>query len=283
MTEPRVGRRAPRLRRATWKRRVQAALARRARTRENRSLAWRLLAPLVFLLAGALFVTSAISADGTDLRAGRFSDLSSLLRQQTEETDEARATARRLTEEVHDLSAQVGNGNVRQVQERAQLLWEPVGLVPVTGPGLTVTLDDAPEEVRNSADVEVHDLIVHQQDIQAVVNALWAGGAEAMTIQDQRVISTTGIKCVGNTVRLHGVPYAPPYVIAAVGNPAAMLTSLSSSPYIGIYRQYVEAYELGYEVEAHSKLVLPGYEGSTDLKYARPAGGSPSRSDGDDL
>ena len=52
---------------------------------------------------------------------------------------------------------------------------------------------------------------MHQQDIQAVVNALWAGGAEAMTIQGQRVISTTGIKCVGNTVVLHGVPYSPPY------------------------------------------------------------------------
>ena len=53
-----------------------------------------------------------------------------------------------------------------------------------------------------------------------MVNALWSGGAEAMTIQGQRVISTTGIKCVGNTVLLHGVPYSPPYVITAVGDHA---------------------------------------------------------------
>ena len=51
-----------------------------------------------------------------------------------------------------------------------------------------------------------------------MVNALWSGGAEAMTLQKQRVISTTGIKCVGNTVVLHGVPYAPPYEITAIGD-----------------------------------------------------------------
>ena len=83
---------------------------------------------------------------------------------------------------------------------------------PVRGPGLTVTLDDAPERRdRLGGHATPNDLVVHQQDIQAVVNALWAGGAEAMTIQGQRVIATTGIKCVGNTVVLHGVPYSPPY------------------------------------------------------------------------
>ena len=59
-----------------------------------------------------------------------------------------------------------------------------------------------------------------------MVNALWSGGAEAMTIQGQRVISTTGVKCVGNTVVLHGIPYAPPYVISAIGNPDRLRAAL---------------------------------------------------------
>ena len=246
MSEPQKERRASPLRRESWQRRVQAARARRARTRGNRSLGWRLLAPLVFLLAGALFITSGVNADGTDLRAGRYADLGSLLRQQKQQTDERRAEAARLTEEVNRLSAQVGDRSAQEVHRDAEALRRPVGLVPVEGPGLTVTLDDAPDEVVDSADVEVGNLIVHQQDIQAVVNAMWAGGAEAMTIQGQRVISTTGIKCVGNTVRLHGVPYSPPYVIRAVGDPDAMLTSVNASPYIEIYLQYVERYRLGY-------------------------------------
>ncbi len=265
---------------------MQAALALRARTRGNRSMGWRLLAPLVFLLAGALFITSGVNADGTDLRAGRYADLGSLLSQQKAETDQRRAEARRLTEEVNRLSAQVGDTSAQEEQAKAEALRAPAGLVPVKGPGLTITLDDAPEEVAEAAeDGDANKFVVHQQDIQAVVNALWAGGAEAMTLQDQRVISTTGIKCIGNTVRLHGVPYAPPYVITAVGDPDAMLTSMNESPYIEIYMQYVESpeFQLGFEVEAHSEVELPGYEGSLELGYARPAGADASLPDDSDV
>ncbi len=101
-------------------------------------------------------------------------------------------------------------------------------------------------------------LVVHQQDIQAVVNALWSGGAEAMTLQKQRVVSTTGIKCVGNTVVLHGVPYAPPYVITAVGDVGAMKDALDSSDYIAGYLTYVRAYDLGYRVTSSADTTAAG-------------------------
>ena len=110
-----------------------------------------------------------------------------------------------------------------------------------------------------------------------MVNALWAGGAEAMTIQGQRVISTTGIKCVGNTVVLHDVPYSPPYIITAVGNRDEMLTSVNLNPYIEIYLQYVERYQLGWAVDVHTEVALPAYNGSLDLAYARPAGNTPGQ------
>jgi uncharacterized protein YlxW (UPF0749 family) len=283
MTEPEQHRRAPLPWGGTWKRRITVALARRARARENRSWGWRILVPAMFLLAGALFITSGVNADGTDLRAGRYADLGSLVGQQKNQTDERRAEVNELTEEVNRLSAQVGDNSAQEVQEKAAALRGPAGLLPVTGPGLTVSLDDAPDEVRESADTAVNNLVVHQQDIQAVVNALWAGGAEAMTIADQRIISTTGIKCVGNTVRLHGVPYSPPYVISAIGDPDTMLTSLNESPYIAIYKQYVDRFLLGYEVSVSAELELPGYEGSLDMDYARPAGEDANRPDDSDL
>jgi uncharacterized protein YlxW (UPF0749 family) len=81
-------------------------------------------------------------------------------------------------------------------------------------------------------------------------------------------VSTTGIKCVGNTVVLHGVPYSPPYRIAAVGDPASLETSLAASDYIDAYLTVVESHGLGYEVTSSSRLELPGYKGSTTLKYA---------------
>ena len=282
MTQPHKTHRGSTLVRETWSRRVRAAWARRARTRENRSLAWRLMVPAVFLLAGGLFITSALTSDGTDLRAGRFGDLGTVVRQQKEETDQLRAEANDLAQEVNTLSEQIGGSDVEEVRAAADALRQPAGLVAVKGPGLTISLNDAPEDVVDSADIAVDKLVVHQQDIQAVANALWAGGAEAMTIQGQRVISTTGIKCVGNTVVLHDVPYSPPYVITAVGNPDAMLTSVNTNPYIEIYLQYVERYQLGWEVDAHSEVTLPAYQGLLDLGYARPAGNAAGESaDGD--
>jgi uncharacterized protein YlxW (UPF0749 family) len=103
-----------------------------------------------------------------------------------------------------------------------------------------------------------------------VVNALWAGGAEAMTIQGQRVISTTGIKCVGNTVVLHGVPYAPPYVIEAIGDADSLLAAINDSPSIQIYKQYVDAYGLGYAVDRVAAIEAPAFSGSVGLRFAAP-------------
>jgi len=286
MTEQENEHRASPLSRDPWRRRLQVALANRVRMRGARSWGWRLLAPFVFLLAGALLITSGVNADGTDLRAGRYTDLGSLLSKQKEETDQRRAEARRLTDEVNRLSEQVGDNTAQVEQSKAAALRGPAGLLAVKGPGLSVTLDDAPDGLSEAADpTEANKFIVHQQDIQAVVNALWAGGAEAMTIQGQRVISTTGIKCVGNTVRLHGVPYAPPYEITAIGDPTGMLTSMNDSAYIDIYMQYVESpdFQLGFDVAVHNEVELPAYEGSIELDYARPAGTDASRPDDSDV
>jgi uncharacterized protein YlxW (UPF0749 family) len=119
---------------------------------------------------------------------------------------------------------------------------------------------------------DANAMVVHQQDLQAVVNALWAGGAEGITLQGQRLISTTGIKCVGNTVVLHGVPYSPPYDIVAVGDPVALQQSLDASEYVQTYLDYTQPpINIGWEVELLTGTTLPGYEGSVNLRYAEPA------------
>jgi uncharacterized protein YlxW (UPF0749 family) len=253
---------------------LAAAFAARTRTYRSRSLVWRLLAPAVFVLAGALFVTSMVSSRGTDLRAGRYDDLEGLAGSEAADLASLRTRAADLTGEVDRLTADLGAVGALDEQQRAEALEEPAGLTPVTGPGVTITLDDAPDDALAEAgdDLEaVSNLLVHQQDIQAVVNALWAGGAEAMTVQDQRVVSTTGIKCVGNVVILHGVPYSPPYRIAAIGPTEQMLSSVTTSPYIQLYLDVVEESGLGWDVELDTEMELPGYGGSVELEYARPA------------
>lgn len=283
MTQPSRPRRPSLLTRESWATRIATARRVRSRTYRRHGLGWRVAAPAVFLTAGALFVTSAVSSDGTDLRAGRYGDLETVVAQATEEADALQAERNALAEDVERLTARLSGNAVTETRQTVEQLEVPAGLTGLRGPGLTVTLDDAPSESIASSGEDPNLLVVHQQDIQAVVNAMWAGGAEGMTIQGQRVISTTGIKCVGNTVVLHGIPYSPPYVIKAVGDPAAMLTALNESPYIDIYLDYVERYGLGWEVTPHAETTVPPYEGTLDLDYARPAGADQERAGDSDI
>jgi uncharacterized protein YlxW (UPF0749 family) len=234
---------------------------------------WRAVAVVVFVVAGGLFVTSSLDSGGLDLRASSVTDLDTVVRQQDERVGDLQARVATLTKEVDGLSAQVDDAQVDRVLAEVDALRGPASYDAVRGPAVTVSLDDAPKAVRDAAKesgaVDDEDLVVHQQDIQAVANALWLGGAEAMTLQGQRVISTTGIKCVGNTVRVNGRQYAPPYVITAVGDPTALLDALQASPYVRGYRTYVDAHDLGYEVTTSESKQLPAYDGSSELRYAQ--------------
>src|SRR3569833_1449764 len=87
---------------------------------------------------------------------------------------------------------------------------------------------------REAGDPSPDDLVVHQQDVQAVGNALWAGGATGMQIMDQRLISTSAVRCVGNTLILQGVVYSPPFRITATGAPDRLRAALDASPEIQI-------------------------------------------------
>ncbi len=258
--------------RPPWLRRIARAEHERAASRRERSWAWRLLTPATFAAAGALLVASGINSDGTDLRAGRYDNLADLARTESERVQDLRAEVAALSAEVNELTQTVeANSELSDLQEQLSGLELAAGVAPMEGPGVTVVLDDAPREVLASAGEQGKEVVVHQQDIQAVANALWAGGAEAMMIQGQRIVSTTGIKCIGNTVRLQDVPYSPPYVISAVGDPAAMLSSIATNPYIASYRQAVEEFQLGWEVRTETALRAPEYAGPLELRYARPA------------
>ena len=114
-------------------------------------------------------------------------------------------------------------------------------------------------------------LLVHQQDIQAVVNAMWKGGAQAVTIQGQRVVTTTGIRCKGNSVQLQGVPYRQPYVISAVGDPTALQAAIADDPYLAGLprgrRQPRHLRRLGRGLE--TSITAPAYDGLLGLSYAQ--------------
>jgi uncharacterized protein YlxW (UPF0749 family) len=132
-------------------------------------------------------------------------------------------------------------------------------------------MQDAPRDADgNYPDgVDPDDLVVHQQDVQSVVNAMWAGGAEAMMIMDQRVLTTSAVRCIGNTLLLQGRTYSPPFVVTAIGDAARMSAALDAEPGVRLLLQYVDKYKLGYEVSVLDSVTLPAYDRPVRLASAR--------------
>ncbi|HVF05888.1 MAG TPA: DUF881 domain-containing protein [Frankiaceae bacterium] len=139
---------------------------------------------------------------------------------------------------------------------------------PVSGPGLVVTLDDAEVEGEDG------ETRVSDADLQSVVNALFAVGAEAVSVNDRRVGALTAIREAGEAILVDYRPVSPPYVVRAVGDPDALDPSFVDSPTAQRLRTYGEAFGLRFDVERAQRLDLPASEASR-LRHARPAGSKP--------
>lgn len=206
---------------------------------------------LVLALAGLLFTSSARLARSQGERHPE--NLAQLIEVEERRVNEVEETLEALDEQISLAAPAVGP----DVDEDAYLRDAvAAGAVPVTGPGLRVALDDAPPQPVGST-IPADTLVVHQQDLEAVINALWAGGAEAMTLQGQRVLTTTAFRCVGNVLSLHGRVYSPPYVVEAIGDPAALAAALDASDAIATYREWVDAVGLGWDVSTQDSLDMP--------------------------
>jgi uncharacterized protein YlxW (UPF0749 family) len=237
---------------------------------------WKPLVPITAAVAGLLLATTAVTARGTDLRASRSLDVSQLIERQ-------QRTLAGLTQDERELRARisaatalaaVGDKRVRTARAAADKLLGAAGLTRVAGPVVTVSLDDATRRDQQrdlDAGARPDDLVIHQQDVQGVVNALWAGGAEAMTIMGERVIATTAVRCVGNTLLLHGRVFSPPFVITAIGDQRRLRRALDADPSVQIFQQYVAAYGLRYDVSMHDHVTLPAYAGPLGLTSAHAA------------
>jgi uncharacterized protein YlxW (UPF0749 family) len=260
----------------SWRLVVRRALGGLAPRRPGQSRSvWTVGVPLIALLAGMLFTTSATTADGTALRDDRRPQLAQLITDKKDRLAQSERKAAELRAQVDQATAQLANVDqpVKEARDRGTALLGPAGFTALNGPGLTIVLNDSSRRPsttgKNAPDND--DLVVHQQDVQAVVNALWAGGAEAMSIMDMRVISTSAVRCVGNTLLLHGQVFSPPFRITAIGEPTAMHSALDSSVGVQQFRQAVADFGLGYQETVERNVTLRAYDGSSDLRSARVA------------
>lgn len=155
------------------------------------------------------------------------------------------------------------------------------GLVPVTGPGVIVTLKDSPllspSETRK---FEIENSMVHDSDIVAITNELFSAGAEAISVNGERLIATSSIRCAGVPIMVNFRLIAPPYVIRAIGNSSDLESAMKMQGGAADVALLWASDMI--KVERKQDIMVPAYGGSTTFTYARPlktAAGTTHRGD----
>ena len=216
-------------------------------------------------LLGFLVVTARLNPLPGDIgvRVPEQKRLAALIRVEQRRSAELRADADRLRRRVQEFERSAGGSRPERAPGLARAR-AVLGLVPAEGRGLVVTLDDSPN--RESPSGNLNDLVVHSHDVQAVANGLWAAGAEALAVSGQRVVPTSALLCVGNTLLINGTVHSPPFRFTAIGDD--LRDRFLDDPLVERFRDDAARFGLGFEVEDAERVTVPAYRGTTTVRYA---------------
>jgi len=191
------------------------------------------------------------------------------LRQSEQEQEQLKATIATLRQQLTEAQRQAAQQTDQLAIVRAQLEQEQMaaGLVALRGPGVVIVLDDSPLTPTGPG-VNPNDYLIHEWDLRDVVNLLWNGGAEAVAINNERLVNTTSIYCVGSTITVNDTRLSPPYQIRAIGERKPIETLLNNPAYLVLTRQRVKANGIKFNVSWSNTVDIPAYSGTFRLRYA---------------
>lgn len=185
----------------------------------------------------------------------RVEDLSSRLNQTEKERNA-------LAQEVHQLRQSSSLGVDSQEMEAIKMA---AGLLAVQGPGVVLTIDDSKRPSKPGENPNLY--IIHDDDILKVINELLAAGAEAMSINEQRLIATSEIRCAGPTLSVNNTRYSPPYEIRAVGDPKTLESALKMR---GGVIETLQFWGIQIAIKKQENIVIPAYKGAFRFDYGKP-------------
>lgn len=165
-------------------------------------------------------------------------------------------------------NASTQSGASKELQARIDELRARAGLTPVTGDGVVVQLDDARSVSVSSKDVD--KAICHATDLTDIVNTAWKGGAQAVAVNDERVVSSSSVYCVGSTIMVNGTLMSPPFNIAVIGPQNGLLGAFDDPGQLQDIKQRRDVQGLGFRVSRASAIHVPAYSGALNVRYARP-------------
>ena len=218
-----------------------------------------------FLLAAQLRgVQLAGAADATN--ASRLETLQSLYNDVVEERDGLTEQVGQLQSELELYRQQAASGDEGSEALKTELEQMEItaGLTDVEGPGVTVVLEDSTQA---NVTGDEADYLIHDNDILSVINELRSAGAEAISLNGERILATSEVRCTGAVVTVNGRRYAAPYVIFAIGDPDTLYSALTMrNGVVDILSQW----GITVRVTASDQLLIPAYSGTVDYQYARP-------------
>ncbi len=237
---------------------------------------WQLPLTLVLFLSGIMLVLALRSLAASDANPSQLQNdnLISLIKTQEQEISgmESDIDARRSQINSIQLNTTSGQKELSAMQEQIKQLQLLAGFTAVQGPGVQVSLDDnrkGAEDAQASdpSDYKPDDYLIHYTHLLYIVNELRVGGAEAISINDQRIVGSTDIRCAGPLILVNTTRLAPPYIIRAIGDQENMSQVLQMTD-----SEYNILKMAGFPVslELSPQLQLPAYQSNYQFSYATP-------------
>jgi uncharacterized protein YlxW (UPF0749 family) len=188
------------------------------------------------------------------------------------EQQELKHTISHLRQKLDERQAEAAGSTLMLQEVRTELALQKMraGLIAISGPGVQVILDDGAHTVRGA---DANGTLIHDYDLRDVINVLWMAGAEAISANGERVVSSTSIYCVGSTVMVNDTRLSPPYQINAIGDPVQLQDHLRNPGYLGDIKSRVERFEIKFEFIRVEAITIPAFRGSLPQRFART--GSP--------
>ena len=210
-----------------------------------------------FLLAAQLrSVKLAGAADATN--ASRLETLQNLYNEVVDQKDGLADQVKQLQGELELYREQAASGEAGSQALKAEL--EQLEITP----GVTIILEDS--SLANVTGIEA-DYLIHDNDLLSVINELRSAGAEAISLNGERILATSEVRCTGAVVTVNGRRYAAPYVVFAIGDPDALYSALTMrNGVVDVLSQW----GITVKVTASDQLLIPKYNGTVEYQYAKP-------------
>lgn len=227
-----------------------------------------------FVLGGALAITAFLAV--TAVLTGRAErerteprqrDLVEVIEQRQEDVDDLGTAVQTLRADVAAAQKRASAVGVREreTNERLVELGRLAGTVPLRGSGIVVELRPSDREPPSPEEAGAYK--IHDTDLQLVVNALFDAGAEAIAVNDSRLVATTPIRAAGDTIVVNFRPLSPPFRISAIG---ADRRRFEASEIARRFAGWTDLFGLGFRVRAERSITVPGYTGRVSIEVSTP-------------